>query len=153
MHTGLMRREFHKPAGHRALSTGSVRCSPDPCAERVAKRPHTGRTGLRPVPVVRCLTLAGPGTVCTGRSDAASGAPEASVRCVFSQRETLPRLHQISHRRNRKYALHFLKKRRILPRKLGGRERGTHPLSNLQTPPPSQSVPTPQRVYQQVNVC
>ena len=42
-HTGLMRREFRKPAGHRTLSTGSVRCSPDPCAERVAKRPHTGR--------------------------------------------------------------------------------------------------------------
>ena len=39
---------------------------------------------------------------------------------MFSQRETLPRLLQISLRRNRKYALHFLKKRR------------THPLSTLQ---------------------
>ena len=43
VHTGLMRREFRKPQGHRTLSTGSVRCSPDPCAERVAKHPHTGR--------------------------------------------------------------------------------------------------------------
>jgi len=43
VHTGLMRREFRKPAGHRTLSTGSVRCPPDPCAERVAKHPHTGR--------------------------------------------------------------------------------------------------------------
>jgi len=42
VHTGLIRREFRKPAGHRTLSTGSVRCSPDPCTERVAKRPHTG---------------------------------------------------------------------------------------------------------------
>ena len=29
----------------------------------------------------------------------------------------------------------------------------THPLSTLQTPPPSQSVPTPQSVYQQVCTC
>ena len=43
VHTGLMRREFRKPQGHRTLSTGSVRCSPDPCVERVTKRPHTGR--------------------------------------------------------------------------------------------------------------
>ena len=82
-----------------------------------------------------------------------------SVRCsrsqrpvsVFSARNT-PATSPISHRRNRKYALHFLEKRRIPPRKLGGRERGTHPLSTLETPPPSQSVPTPQRVYQQVHV-
>ena len=42
MHARLIRREFRKPAGHRMLSTGSVRCSPDPCAERVAKRPSSG---------------------------------------------------------------------------------------------------------------
>jgi len=44
VHTGLMRREFRKPQGYRTLSTGSVRCSPDPCIERVTKRPHTERT-------------------------------------------------------------------------------------------------------------
>ena len=146
MHTGLMRREFRKPAGHRTLSTGSVRCSPDPCAERVAKRADTGLRAPDSPACVRCLTLAEPGSLHTRRSDTAFGA------CAPAS-GTLPRLLQIFHRRNRKYALHFLEKRRIPPRKLGGRERGTHPLSTLQTPPPSQSVPTPQSVNQHVHVC
>jgi len=38
VHTGLMRREGRKTQGHR-----TVRCSPDSCAERVAKHPLTGR--------------------------------------------------------------------------------------------------------------
>ena len=29
VHTGLMRRELRKPQGHRTLSTGIARCSPD----------------------------------------------------------------------------------------------------------------------------
>jgi len=69
----------------------------------------TGRSSLRLAPVVRCLTLAGPGIDYTGRTDSASGASVASVRCVFLSEKTLPRLLQISHRRNRKYAFHFLK--------------------------------------------
>ena len=143
VHTGLKRREVRKT--HRAPDAEhrTVRCSSDLNPGSTAKRTShltrtTGRTSLRPVPVVRCLTLAGPGTDYTGRTDSASGASVASVRSLL-------RVLQMSHRRNRKYTLHF--------RKLGGRESGTHPLSTLQTPPPSQSVPTPQCVNQQVHVC
>ena len=36
----------------------------------------TGRSSLRPMPGVRCLTLPEPGSLHTGRSDTASGASE-----------------------------------------------------------------------------
>jgi len=45
--------------GHRTRATGrtlSVRCSPDPCAERVGKRPHTGRAPPDAQASVRCLS-------------------------------------------------------------------------------------------------
>ena len=114
--------------GHRTRATGrtlSVRCSPDSCAERVAKTP--AHQTLKP----------------------ASGA---STQCI--RRETLPRLLQTSHQRNRKkYALNFLKSaesRRAC--EAGGRVEPT-PFSSQGTPPSLQSVPTPQSVYQQVHVC
>ena len=70
-----------------------------------------------------------------------------SVRCSrsqrpvsVSQRETLPRLLQTSHRRNRKYALNFLKSAESrLASSAGGREEPTR-LSTLGTPPPLKSV-------------
>ena len=85
--TGTMHREGRKTPAHRTRTTG--------------------RSSRRPVPIVRCLTLAGPGTVCTGRSDLASGASVASVEKHSRD------FSKFSHRRNRKYALHFLEKRRI----------------------------------------
>ena len=121
-------------------------------AQRGLQKPLTPDANHRTLSeCVRCSTLAGSST-----PDA-----EASVRCLHtqrpvsvSQRENTPATSpKISTGAIEKNALCFLEKRRIPPRKLGGRERGTHPLSTLQTPPPSQSVPTPQSVNQHVHVC
>ena len=79
----------------------------------------------------------------TGRSGPAFGAANTSVRCCqhqrpvsVSQREILPQLLQISHRRNRKYTLNFLKSAEsCLASSTGGREE-PKPLSTLGTPPP-----------------
>ena len=108
MLTGLVRREGCKTPSHRTLSTG-----------------------LTPVrPVHTCTTDTTP-------------ALWTSVRCCqhqrsvsVSQRETLPRLLQTSHQRNRKYALNFLKSAESrLASSAGGREKPT-PVSTLGTPPP-----------------
>ena len=93
--------------------TVSVRCSPDPCAERVAKPPahrklSTGLTPMRPVH--------------TGTPDTtldAKGQRPVPPRSASG----VPRLLQISHRRNRKYTLIFLKSAEPTP------------LSTLGTPP------------------
>ena len=75
--SGLMRREFVKlatspDAGHR-----TVRCSPDSCAERVAKTPVTPDANhWTLLGCVRCSTLAGSSTPDS----------EASVRCLRTQR-------------------------------------------------------------------
>ena len=120
--------------GHRTRATGrtlSVRCSPDSCAERVAKPPahRTLSTGLTPVRPVHTCATDPHRTLWT------------SVRCYQHQRpvrETLPRLLQNSHRRNRKYTLNFLKSAESrLASSTGGREEPT-PLSTLGTPPPLQ---------------
>jgi len=117
--TGLKLRELYK-----------TDLTPD--TDHRTHRPASG--ACRPVPVVRCLTLAGPGTVCTGRSDAASGAQKpASGECFLSEKHS----HDFSK----------------FPNGAIEKMHRTHPLSTLQTPPPSQSMPTPQSVYQQVCTC
>ena len=88
---GLKRIEVGKM--HMAPDTEyqTVRCSPDSNPRRKANRPHTGLVpsdtqvgiSLRPVPSVRCLSLAELGTDYTGRTDSVSGALVASVRWVF----------------------------------------------------------------------
>ena len=146
MHTGLKLREVCRNTGSPDAEHRTIRCSPDLNSESSAKRTShrtrtTGRTGFasdacRPVPYPSWARQ------CLHRT------LRLSVRCSRSQRpvsvpqrETLPRLLQNSHRRNRKYALHFLKSANTilsLPFKL-------HLLS--------QSVPTPQCVNQQMHVC
>ena len=113
MHTGLKHREVCKTRRAPDAEHRTVRCSPNlnpgSNAKRTSHRARTtGRISLRPVPVVRCLTLARPSTDYIGRTDSASD---------FSK---------FSHRCNGKYALHFLKKCRIP---------SNYPLSTLQTPP------------------
>ena len=119
MHTGLKRRELRKLAGspdasHRTHPERPVLTGLTPregCKMPAHRTLTTGRTGLRPVPIVRCLTLAGPGSLHTGRSDTASGASEpASGECFLSEKHSRD-FSKNSHRRNRKYALHFLEKR------------------------------------------
>ena len=62
-----MRREGRKTPAHQTLTTG--------------------RSKLRPVPIVRCLTLTESGSLHTGRSDTASGASEpASGECFLSEK-------------------------------------------------------------------
>jgi len=123
MHTGPMHRELRKLAGspdashrmhpERPVLTGLMRRegrqndhTPD-----TEHRTHSGASGaLWTDPTIQ-RTL------------------KASVRCLHAVRPMrLPRLLPISHRRNRKCALNFLK---------------PTPLSTLGTPPPLQSVPTP----------
>ena len=123
--------------GHRMLSTGSsgaqrshtqggsqTVCTPDPYHRTHPERPvlsvrdtHWGqatpdtqtRSSRRPVPGVRCLTLAERGTDST---------PDAQTQCPVPPRPASdecfsPTTSPNFHRRNRKNALYFLKKRRI----------------------------------------
>jgi len=137
--TGLVRREFVKLTTSPDSEHRTVRCSPDLCAERVAKRPHTGRTptdaprasgalkqipsaSVRPhrtheqrTPCVRCSTLAGSSTDST---------PDArdSVQCLcalcpvsVSQRENTPVTSPNFPPAQWKIYTYFSQKRRIPP--------------------------------------
>ena len=92
--------------GHRTRSTGrtlSVRCSLDSCTERVAKPSahRTLSTGLTPVRPVHSAT---PDSTPEAKGQRPVPPRRASGECF-----SLPQLLQSSHRRNRKYTLHFLK--------------------------------------------
>ena len=97
MHTGLMRRELRKLTGspdasHRTHPQRPVLTGP--MRREGRKTPAhrtltTGRSKLRPVPIVRCLTLTESGSLHTGRSDTASGASEpASGECFLSEKHS-----------------------------------------------------------------
>ena len=125
--------------GHRTQITRralSIQCSqPKTPAE---DRQH--RTHKQELSCIRCLTLTEPNTT-------AHQMRRLCVRCLHGLRPALPRLLQTSHRRNRKYAFHFLKSAKShLASSAGGIEE-PKPLSTLQPPPPSQSVTTPSSVH------
>ena len=92
MHTGLKRREVRKTRRAPDAEHWTVWCSPDLNPKSNAKwTSHrtrtTGRTSLRSVPIVRCLTLAGPDTNYTGRTESAFPVPQKPAR-DFSKRPT-----------------------------------------------------------------
>ena len=133
---GLKLREVCKLSGSPDAEHRTVRCSPDSNPERFAKCPvhQTLSTGLTPVRLVH-----------TASSGQVHRTLKTSVWCLravhpvsVSQRKILPRLLQISYRRNRKYTLNFLKSAESrLASSAGGREEPT-PLSTLGNPPPLQ---------------
>ena len=104
MHTGPKLRKVYKLAGSLDAEHRTVQCSPDLYPERFAKRANTGRSSLRPVPGVRCLTLAEPGSLHTGRTSTASGASGPASEKHSRDFSKFP-TGAIE-----KYALHFLKK-------------------------------------------
>ena len=97
MHTGLMRRELRKLAGspdashrthpERPVLTGLMRRE---VCKTTSHRTHTtGRSKLRPVPIIRCLTLTESGCLLTGRTGTASGASEsASGECSSARKHS-----------------------------------------------------------------
>ena len=99
--------------GHRMRATGrtlSVSCSPDSCAKRVSKPTahrtlSTGHTPVRPVHSAHLRHRLTPHRTLWTNVWCCQHQRSVSV----SQRETLSQLLQISHRRNRKYTLNFLK--------------------------------------------
>ena len=102
----------HRTHPERPVLTGPMRR--EGCKTPAHRTRTTGRSSQRPVPIVRCLTLAGPGSLHTGRTDTASGASKPASGECSSARNTPATYPKTSHRRNRKYALYFLKKHRIL---------------------------------------
>jgi len=104
VHTRLKLREVCKNSGSPDAEHQTIRCSPDSNPERFAKpRGHRtqniGRFNLRPVPGVRCLTLAEPGSLYTGCTGTASGASGPASGSEKHSRD----FSKISHQRNRKY--------------------------------------------------
>ena len=133
VHTGPVRRELrelarspdasHRTHPERPVLTGLM------CREgrQTAHTPDTEHRALSGASGALCCTRQH-----TGRSRPASGASAQSVWCTPV---TSPKN---SHRRNRKYALNFLKSAESrLASSVGGREKPT-PLSTLGTPPPLQ---------------
>ena len=137
LHTGPVRRELRKLVGspnashrthpERPELTGLMRreCRQNARTPDAEHRTHTGASGA----------------LCTPALQTPHWTLWTRVRCCQHQRpvrETLPRLLQISHRRNRKYELNFLKSAESCRAcEAGGREE-PKPLSTLGTPPPLQ---------------